>query len=125
MLKIILSPNKKCLFCLAASAERPLSATSVRGTRQRLQHPNTRRIGATENENNMTNIETRTPPAAIVTISTIEPKTIVEDVKDTLTTPDSTPTNGPLKQLIFKKINTGPVEVRTFYFFKIILINFS
>ena len=100
---------------LATSAERPPSASSIRGTRQRLQHPNTRRVHASENEKNISTIDTRTSPATIVTISSIEAQPIVEDVTDKPNTQESVPITNPLKQLIFKKINNGPVEVKLLF----------
>lgn len=95
------------MLYLAASAERPSSACSVRGsTRQRLQHPSTRRVHASEYSNHITSIDVKPQN------SHISEKSLVDDNQDKQNTQQDIPSITPLKNVIFKKINRGPLEVR-------------
>ncbi len=86
-------------FLLAASAERPPSACSIRyGTRQRLQQPSTRRIYAIDDGN---------------TISALDSN---EDNQVKSNTQQDVPMTTPLRHLILKKSHPGRVEVRRYLF---------
>ncbi len=98
---------------LAASAERPPSAASIRGgTRQRLQHPSTRRVYAVDNTHDIPSATLEKSHSIVSAVPSIEAQPIGDDNKNKSGIQQDIPSITPLTHLIFKKIQSAPIEVR-------------
>ena len=103
---------------LATSAERPGSAQSIQGsTRQRLQHPSTRRVYAVDNGIQLSKMDAKTTSSDILTMSSNDISTITnQDQKDNKATSNKDqqdpPMMVPLKHLGFRTVTSDPIVVR-------------
>ena len=109
---------------LDAAADRPSSAASIRGGgRQRLQHPNARRVHAVEKVDNMVAIDLEKNSPTISTIALIEKEPTILNNKDKSNIQEDTPIVHPLRKLILKKSTHGPIEVKALTVVKHLLIH--
>lgn len=107
-----------CCFSIAASADRPASARSIQGgTRQRLQHPSTRRVYAIDNVYPMTTNDSKTSSAETFRLNSTDIESFgIDETRETpITTQNPNhveiPITTPLRQLQFKKLTGDPVLV--------------